>query len=296
MSTRENITDAPRLVITSRQNPRIQTLASLRERAGRRESGLFLVEGLRELTRALNATVSVRIVDEIYYCPGLFKNISAAVALLGDARRGGIPVFEVSAGVFEKVSGREGADGLIGVARAWPVALENVARVMPVAPLVLVVEAVEKPGNLGALLRTADAAGCAAVICCDAVADIFNPGVVRASQGALFSMPCAVASVAEVRAFLEAGRYAVFAAAPGAEKVYWDADFCGATALLLGSEKDGLSDNWLCDGVSGLGIEQICIPQFGLSDSLNVGVAGAVCLFEAVRQRHAAGLAGIRKG
>ncbi|MDR2429695.1 MAG: RNA methyltransferase [Puniceicoccales bacterium] len=298
MSSNENAVGGVRPVITSRQNPRVLALSRLRERAGRREAGLFLVEGLRELSRALGAGARGGIVDGIYYCPGFFKNASAAVALVGEARRGRVPVFEVSAGVFEKVSGREGADGLMGVARMWPVALGGVVLRggLEGPPLVLVVEGVEKPGNLGALLRTADAAGCAAVICCDAVVDIFNPNVVRASQGALFSMPCAVASVAEVRAFLGAGGYAVFAAAPGAGRVYWEADFRGAVALVLGSEKDGLSEGWFCGGVPGRGVERICIPQFGLSDSLNVGVAGAVCLFEAVRQRHAVALAGVCGG
>jgi TrmH family RNA methyltransferase len=263
--------------ISSRQNPRVRAVARLRERGEREERGLFLVEGLRELSRALAARKGL--VVEVYFCPALFKNAAGAEALLDAARRGGAELCELGAGAFEKVSGREGADGLLGVARAWDVSLGSLA--LPEKPLVLVAEAVEKPGNLGALFRTADSAGCAALICCDAVADVFNAGVVRASQGAVFAVPCAVAAAEEAAAFLEARKIAVFAAAPGAAKRYWEADWRGAAAVLLGSEKDGLSAFWRERG----GVEAVSIPQAGLSDSLNVGVAGAVCLFEAARQR-----------
>ncbi|MDR2845052.1 MAG: hypothetical protein LBV28_03050 [Puniceicoccales bacterium] len=266
-------------IITSRQNPRVQALSRLRERPERRERGLFLVEGCRELSRAFAATAIGAVVEEVYFCPSLFKGDAASVALLAAARARGTALCELGESAFEKVSGREGADGLLGVVRAWSVSPADL--VLPENPLLLVVEAVEKPGNLGALFRTADSAGCAALICCDAVADIFNPSVVRASQGALFSMPCAVASTAEVASFLAAKRVTVFATAPAAEKTLWDADFRGASAILLGSEKDGLSDFWF----GAVGVEKIGIPQAGLSDSLNVGVAGAICLFEAVRQR-----------
>lgn len=266
-------------VISSRQNPRVQALARLRERAERHERGLFLVEGFRELSRALAAKSGV---VEIYFCPALFKR-AESMALLEQARQSEVVLCELGESAFEKVSGREGADGLLGVAKAWAVSLEKLT--LPGNPLVLVVEAVEKPGNLGALLRTADSAGCAALICCDPVTDVFNPSVVRSSQGALFSMPCAVASAAEVASFLAARKIQVFATTPAAEKLYWDADFRGPAAVLLGSEKDGLSDFWL-----GGAVEKIGIPQAGVSDSLNVGMAGAICLFEAVRQRASTGL------
>jgi TrmH family RNA methyltransferase len=273
-------------VITSRQNPRVQQLVRLRERAGRVESGLFLVEGCRELSRALAAEMRV---TEIYFCPVLFKNREAAAALLRRAGECGVGLFELGESAFEKVSGREGADGFLGVARLPGLTLDLlVPRLEAVEnPLILVVEAVEKPGNLGALFRTADSVGCAALICCDPVADPFNPNVIRASQGALFPMPCAVAGPEAVAEFLRVMGVRIFAAAPDAKRCYWDSDFRGSSAILLGSEKDGLSQFWLqntgktCD----LGLELISIPQLGLSDSLNVGIAGAVCLFEALRQR-----------
>ncbi|MDR2862252.1 MAG: RNA methyltransferase [Puniceicoccales bacterium] len=264
-------------VINSRQNPRVQALARLRDHATRRERGLFPVEGFRELSRALAANAHL---TEIYFCPVLFKNPNSA-ALLDTAAQHGAALCELGTGAFEKVSGREGADGLLGVAKAWPLALELLA--LPENPLLLVVERVEKPGNLGALFRTADSAGCAALICCDPVTDIFNPGVVRASQGAVFSMPCAAAGAAETAAFLAARGIAVFATTPDAPARYWEADFRGASAILLGSEKDGLTPFWL--GGGNAPATPVSIPQAGLSDSLNVGMAGAICLFEAVRQR-----------
>ncbi|MDR1497868.1 MAG: hypothetical protein LBS59_05600 [Puniceicoccales bacterium] len=268
------MTDSP---ISSRQNPHVKAVARLREHSERNALKLFLIEGLRELSRALAARKNM--VAEIYFCPALFKNATGAATLLTTAQRHGITLRELSKGAFEKVSGREGADGLLGVARMWDVSLENLT--LPENPLVLVVEALEKPGNLGALFRTADSAGCAALLCCDAVADVFNAGVVRASQGAVFALPCAVASAEAVAAFLAKNKIAVFAAAPNATKRYWEADWRGATALILGSEKNGLSAFWL----ERSGVETLSIPHAGISDSLNVGVAGSVCLFEAVRQR-----------
>jgi TrmH family RNA methyltransferase len=266
-----------RSIITSRQNPRVQLLARLRERDGRNENSLFLVEGLRELTRGL-ARRGERF-REIYFCESLFKDTAAAWNFLETAQQRTLPLFELSADAFRKVSGREGADGLLGVAAMWDVSVGTLE--LPDNPLLLVVEALEKPGNLGALFRTADSVGCAALLCCDPVADIFNPNVVRASQGAVFSVPCVVADSPAIAAFLAQRGVTVFAAAPAAKKCYWDADFRGASAILLGSEKDGLSPFWIEGGAA----EAVSIPQVGLSDSLNVGVAGAVCLFEALRQR-----------
>jgi TrmH family RNA methyltransferase len=146
--------------------------------------------------------------------------------------------------------------------------------------LLLVAESVEKPGNLGALLRTADSAGCDALIVCDPITDLFNPNVVRSSQGALFSVPVAVCTSQQAAAWMKAKGVRSLATSPAATKAYWDVDCRGPVALLLGSEKDGLTDFWL-KGAD----EKISIPQAGLSDSLNVSNAAAICLFEAVRQR-----------
>lgn len=261
-------------VIQSRQNPRVQALARLRDRSERESRGLFLAEGLRELSRALERKVEV---TEVYFCPSMFRG-SEAAELVTNCRAAGIDCCELGVSAFEKVSGREGPDGLLGVARTWDCSLARLK--LSAKPLLLVAESVEKPGNLGALLRNADSAGCDALVVCDPVTDVFNPNVVRSSQGALFSMPVAVCSSAEAAAWMKQQGIRVLATTPAATKDYWDVDCRGPVAILLGSEKDGLSDFWL-QGAD----EKISIPQAGLSDSLNVSNAAAICLFEAVRQR-----------
>jgi TrmH family RNA methyltransferase len=261
-------------VIQSRQNPRVQGLARLRDRAERDARRLFLVEGFRELTRALERAVKV---EEVYFCPAMFRG-SEAAELVTRARASGIPCCELGASAFEKVSGREGPDGLLGVAQTWDCSLERLR--LSAAPLLLVAESVEKPGNLGALLRTADSAGCDALVICDPITDAFNPNVVRSSQGALFSVPVAVCSSADAVAWMKSHGIRSLATSPAATRTFWDVDCRGPVALLLGSEKDGLSDFLL-----GAADEKISIPQAGLSDSLNVSMAAGIVLFEAVRQR-----------
>jgi len=265
----------PDEVIHSRQNPRVQGVAKLRDRAVRDARGRFLVEGFRELSRALERKVAL---EEIYFCPDLFKDVPASQALLGSARAAGIALCELGDAAFDKVSGREGPDGLLGVAETWEVSLARLA--LGKDPLVLVAEAVEKPGNLGALLRTADSAGCAALIVCDPVTDLFNPNVIRASQGAAFSVPVSVASSPDAIAWAKAKGLRILATTPDGAKPLWDVDARGPVALVMGSEKDGLAPAWLAAADA-----RVFIPQAGLSDSLNVATAAAVCLFEAVRQR-----------
>jgi TrmH family RNA methyltransferase len=261
-------------VIQSRQNPRIQAVARLRDRPEREARGLFIAEGLRELSRARERQVEVL---EVYFCPELFRGVEAA-ELVSGCRAAGIACCEVGRSAFEKISGREGPDGLLGIAKTWDCSLECLK--LSANPLLLVAESVEKPGNLGALLRTADSAGCDALIVCDPITDLFNPNVVRSSQGALFSVPVAVCTSQQAAAWMKAKGVRSLATSPAATKAYWDVDCRGPVALLLGSEKDGLTDFWL-KGAD----EKISIPQAGLSDSLNVSSAAAICLFEAVRQR-----------
>ena len=168
------------------------------KRAEREARGLFIAEGLRELSRAIERKVEVL---EIYFCPSMFRG-SEAAELVTNARVAGVDCCELGVSAFEKVSGREGPDGLLGVARTWNCSLDQLK---PSAnPLLLVAESVEKPGNLGALLRTADSAGCDALIVCDPITDVFNPNVVRSSQGALFSMPVAVCTSQEAAAWMKA--------------------------------------------------------------------------------------------
>ncbi len=261
--------------IQSRTNPRVLNLVKLRDnRAHREEQGRFIIEGYRELTRALDAG---RRVEELYYCPERFRRPEAH-ALVERLRASGATLLRLGDGAFDKAAYREGPDGLLAVARTWHYALADLK--LSERPLLLVAEAVEKPGNLGALLRSADAAGVDALICCDPVVDVFNPNAVRASQGALFYVPVVVASPEQTRDFLASRGIAAVATTPYSEINYWDLDLRQPCAILMGSEKDGLSPFWLEGGTL-----KARIPMAGLSDSLNVNVAAALTLFEALRQR-----------
>jgi TrmH family RNA methyltransferase len=259
--------------IQSRQNPRVQNLARLHERAHRDAQQRFLVEGQRELERALARGV----IEEIYFCPELFRD-NHDPGLIERATQAGLTLCHLAAPAFDKVSLREGPDGLLGVARAWQHSLDDLK--FSATPLLLIIERVEKPGNLGALLRSADAAGVDAVIVCDPVTDLFNPQVVRNSQGALFSVPVAVAPAQDTLDFLRAKNIALVATTPSAQLDYWDADLRAPTALAVGGEKDGLTPFWL-----EAAMQRVRIPMAGQSDSLNVAAAATLALFEAVRQR-----------
>lgn len=264
--------------IVSLQNPRVKQLVKLRDRRPRDEAGVFLVEGYREIRRALEKRVALR---ELYYSPAWFLGDNEP-ALIASAAEQGAEVFELSKEAFAKVAYRERPDGLLAVAPQWQRALADLA--LPAAPFLLVVEAIEKPGNLGTILRGADAAGCDAVIVCDPVTDIFNPNVVRASTGVLFSVPLVVAESARVRAWLRENRIRAVATTPAAAALHTAADLRGPLAVVMGSEQYGLSEFWL--GQADLLVR---IPMAGQADSLNVAMATIVTLFEAVRQRSGPG-------
>ncbi len=260
--------------ISSLQNPRVKQLVKLRDRRPRDEAGVFLVEGYREIRRALEKGVKL---TELYFSADWFLGENEP-ALIAQARTAGATVFELSKEAFAKVAYRERPDGLLAVAPQWRRTLEDLA--LPAAPFLLVVEAIEKPGNLGTILRSADAAGCHAVIVCDPVTDIFNPNVVRASTGVLFSVPLVVAESEPVRNWLRSRGIRAVATTPAAETLYTTADLRGPLAIVMGSEQYGLSDYWLKQ--SDLTVR---IPMAGQADSLNVAMATIITLFEAVRQR-----------
>ncbi len=264
--------------ITSLQNPRIKQLVKLRDRRPRDEAGLFLVEGYREIRRALEQRVRLQ---ELYFSPDWYLGENEP-ALLAQAAAAGTQLFEVSKEAFAKVAYRERPDGLLAVAPQWQRALSDLT--LPAAPLLLVVEAIEKPGNLGTILRSADAAGCHAVIVCDPVTDIFNPNVIRASTGVLFSVPLVVEESARVLDWLRQDRIRTVATTPAAETVYSDADLRGPLAVIMGSEQYGLSEFWLQNADL-----PVRIPMAGQADSLNVAMATIITLFEAVRQRGSQG-------
>ncbi len=269
---------APLDRLSSPQNPRIKQLLKLQQKsAERRAQGLTLVEGLRELTVAVEAGVAVA---TLYTCPELGGEAgTAAVHQLFASQPHAPEWFEVTRPVFEKVAYREGSDGLLAVLRTPARTLASLQ--LPANPLLLVLEAVEKPGNLGAILRTADAAPVDAVLIGDPRTDLYNPNTIRSSIGCVFSVPVVAAPMPDIMAFLRENGIRSYAAAltPQAHS-YLACDFRPATALVLGTEADGLTPAALaaCD-------ETIIIPMMGRIDSLNVSVAGAVLAFEAVRQR-----------
>jgi TrmH family RNA methyltransferase len=261
-------------IITSLKNPRLKRLVRLRDRRQRDEERAFLVEGYREVRRALERKVAL---DELYYCPDWFLGENEP-ALLEEAVAAGAKLFELTKEAFAKIAYRERPDGILAVAPQWRRTLAGLA--LPRTPFILVVEAIEKPGNLGTILRSADAAGCDAVVVCDPVTDLFNPNVVRASTGVLFSVPCVVEGNAAVLAWLRAGGIRVVATTPAADNSYTDSDLTGPLAVVMGSEQFGLSEFWL-----GNADERVRIPMAGQADSLNVAMAALITLFEAVRQR-----------
>jgi TrmH family RNA methyltransferase len=284
--------------ISSLQNLRLKQLVKLRDRRPRDEAGQFLIEGYREVKRALAAGVRPH---ELYCGPDWFLGTNEP-ALIEEAQSAGAQVFELSKEAFAKVSYRDRPDGLLAVAPQWKRTLADLDRTVaglakagpgsaaeagalvatPAAkpPLLLVVEAIEKPGNLGTLLRGADAAGVDAVVVCDPVTDIFNPNVVRSSTGVLFSMPVIVAESGEVRSWLRTRGIRAVATTPAAPALYTDADLRGPLAIIMGSEQYGLSEFWLKE--SDLLVR---IPMAGQADSLNVAMAAIITLFEAARQR-----------
>ncbi len=190
----------------------------------------------------------------------------------------GTAVFEVSAAVYARIAYREGTEGVMAIVETPELGLERLN--LPEKPLVVVLEAVEKPGNLGAVLRSADAAGADAVIVCDELADVFNPNVIRASTGAVFSVPVAVASSEEAIDFLKKNNIRILTAQLQDSVLYYDSPMTGGTAIVMGTEDKGLSDIW-----RKAADEHIRIPMLGVADSLNVSVSAAILLFEAVRQR-----------
>ncbi len=268
-------------VITSPANPRIKDLVALRRRRDRERSGTTLLEGYEELAVALADGV---VPLGLYHCRELMRDAVAQ----GDAVRRvaalGVPVTRLSRAAFEKAAYREGPDGFLAVVPQPGGALGDLDAVLAGAqvPFVLVCEHVEKPGNLGAMLRTADAAGVHAVIAADPVTDWGNPNVVRASKGTVFTVPVAQAPTSQVLAWLAARGIPLVATTPDTDLVHTDAPLTGPVAIAVGAEKTGLS----AEALSGASC-RVRIPMAGRADSLNVSTSAAIVLFEAVRQRNA---------
>jgi TrmH family RNA methyltransferase len=256
--------------ITSLSNPTVKNLVKLRQHRERAKQGMLLIDGARALLMALRNDFSV---SAVYF--------SQAVAdkqadLLRNVQDAGGHLQPVTPMVFRKIGYGEHPDGLLGVASCPYVALAD----LPITskPLYLVAEGLEKPGNLGAMMRSADAAGATALVLCDGRTDLWNPNVIRASQGACFSVPVAVATTKDVLLWLRRGAVQIIAATPLVPRSYCEIDLRLPSALVLGAEHDGLTSAWR-------GETRVCIPMAGQLDSLNVAQTASILLFEAVRQR-----------
>ena len=259
--------------ITSAQNPKIRTLLELQEKSKvRRKEGLFVVEGRRELLHCIEAGYEPY---AVFFCPEIiseadFEEVSS---------RCRCSFFEIPQQLFDKVAYRVGTEGVIAELRCKDMNLE--ALKLKENPLVVVLEAVEKPGNLGAVLRSADASGVDAVIVCDPLTDMYNPNLIRSSIGAIFTVPVATATSEETISWLKANGIKIYTAQLQDSEWYYDTDMKGGTAIVMGTEATGLTDCWRKAADA-----HIKIPMLGRLDSLNVSVSAAILMFEAVRQRN----------
>ena len=252
--------------ITSAQNPKLRNLLLLQEKSkARREQGLFVVEGRREIQHCLEGGFEI---DTLFLCEEIAGN----------------PVLDIPhtitlpRALYEKASYRGSTEGMIAEVRIKERRLEDLP--LPENPLIIVLESVEKPGNIGAVLRSADAAGADALLICDPLTDLWNPNLIRASLGAVFTVPAVACSSAEAISFLKARGISILTAQLQDSELYYDTPMTGGTALVMGTESTGLTSQWREAATA-----HIRIPMNGKLDSLNVSVSAAILLFEAVRQR-----------
>ena len=256
--------------ITSTQNPKIKSLLALEKPRERRKQCLFVVEGAQEVRMALEAGYKI---GNIFFCEEILDLKES-----GDLLREDKLLVPVAREVFDKIAMRESTGGILAVAEMKTHRLEDI--VLSKNPLLLILEAVEKPGNLGAIFRTADAAGVDAVIICDPQTDFYNPNVIRSSVGCVFTKQIASASSEETIEWLRKNNMNIFCTYLKASRPYHQIDFTQPSAIVMGTEATGLSDVWIKNSTA-----NIIIPMLGKIDSMNVSNAAAVVVFEAVRQR-----------
>lgn len=262
------------ITITSLQNPRVKDAVHLRDRRHREKHERIVIDGVRELGRAIDGGVQL---VEAFVCPKLCQSDEAR-QLLARLTESKVEILEVSRPVFDKLAFGQRAEGILGVAAMPRPTLGQL--VLPPQPLVAVLERVEKPGNVGAVLRSADGAGLDAVVLADPRTDLYNPAAIRASLGTIFSVRVCTATAAETVDWLRRHDLAVYAARVDAAAAYTQVDFRRSSAIVLGSEAQGLTGVWSVPGITG-----IRLPMLGIADSLNVSVAAAVLFYEARRQR-----------
>lgn len=258
--------------ISSLQNPAIKNVVKLSKSKERKEQQLFVIEGARELSHACSGGYQV---ESVYVFRDMFAKTKYpdVLARIDDSR-----IFDISQAVFEKIAYRENSDGIIAIAKPKLHSLDQLH--VSENPFVIVLESVEKPGNLGAILRTADAAAVDALIVCDPQTDLYNPNVIRSSIGTIFTVQTAVCSSREALDWLEQHHIVSFAAELQASEFYHTVDFRSPSAIVMGTEADGLTHFWLQHTK-----KRIKIPMRGKIDSLNVSVSTAILTFEAMRQR-----------
>ncbi|GAB1857386.1 RNA methyltransferase [Flavobacteriaceae bacterium MHTCC 0001] len=260
-------------LITSPQNTYIKQLLQLKDKSrGRKKAGLFLIEGQREIMLALKGSYHL---ETIVFYPELFS-----VDELNQLINQQINIVEISKEVYQKLAYRDTTEGVLAVAKSKPNTLGNL-RLETKNPLILVAEAPEKPGNIGAILRTADAANVDAVIIANPKTDMYNPNIIRSSVGCVFTNQIATASTEDVITFLKSKGINMYCAALQASVDYHTQDFTQPTAIVVGTEATGLSDTWLNSST-----QNIIIPMQGEIDSMNVSVAAGILIFEAKRQRN----------
>jgi TrmH family RNA methyltransferase len=263
-----------KLKIESLQNPRVKMAVKLRKDKVRKEARQTLVEGYREILRAVEN--GWRFI-ELYTCPELYLD-DGVDELIDDLQKIGTPIYTCTETAFRKMSYRDTPDGLLALSPLVEKTLDEL--VLPDAPLLVIAEGLEKPGNLGTILRSADGAGADAVIVCGNKTDINNPNVIRASIGSLFFMPVAQASTRETITWLRKQGIRSLAALPGAQNDYTDTNMRDGIAIVVGAEDAGLTNEWITNADL-----QVRIPMLGNNDSLNVSTASAILLYEALRQR-----------
>lgn len=264
--------------ITSAQNPKIKMLLELQEKSKtRRKEGLFVVEGLRELLHCISMEYQAY---TIFICPDILpekglQDIRSAMSGQGES----CSIFAIPRQIYEKVAYRGSTEGVIAELRCKKHTLADLNTKKN--PVVVVLESVEKPGNLGAILRSADAAGIDAVIVCDPLTDLYNPNLIRSSIGGIFTVPTATASSEETIKWLKDNKIKIYTAQLQDSEWYYDTDMTGGTAIIMGTEATGLTEIWRTAADA-----HIKIPMLGRLDSLNVSVSAAILMYEAVRQRN----------
>ncbi len=258
------------------QNPKIKQIQKLRDKRGRDQSGLFVIEGYRECLRAQEAHWPF---TQLFYCPSLFLG-SNEKALIADVSA---EKFEVDADVFRKISMRDRPDGIMAIAKTKHSTAKDLEELLIKKnhPFLIIAEAIEKPGNLGSILRSADATGVDAVIVANRCTDIYNPNVIRSSVGTLFTVPVFELANEEICSLMQKHQIDLLAATPHTPHLYFEVDLKGPIAILVGTEQLGLSAFWLEKAT-----KRIKLPMLGKADSLNVSNATTVLLYEVIRQRH----------